>query len=94
MLKRAILWGSAVRVNKKTAVIKHMFYDPLDAKYFKPAELITARGARGHILSSVGTHGLFKVHFNTSITQQDTIQLVLYKRVYPKFPEDDRITVL
>ncbi len=63
-------------------------------KYFKPAELVTDRGMRGHILGSVGTHGLFKVHFNAPITQQDSVQLVLYKRVYPKFPEDDRVTVI
>jgi hypothetical protein len=35
---------------------------------------------------SAGTHGLFKAQFSAVITQNDTVMLVLYKRVYPKYP--------
>eukprot|EP00605_Chrysophyceae_sp_TOSAG23-4_P001398 GSChrysophyteH1.ASY1.ANO1.1518.1 assembled CDS len=71
----------------------HLLYDTQDVRWFKPAELVTKHGLRGHIKEPVGTHGLFKCLFNTPITQNDTIMLILYKRVYPKFPHEGKITV-
>lgn len=55
-------------------------------KWFKPAELVTLQGLRGHIRESVGTHGLFKALFSTLIKQNDQVMLILYKRVFPKVP--------
>ena len=78
---------------KRTAVVKHMLYDTNDVRWFKPAELVTKMGLRGHIKEPIGTHGLFKCLFSTPITQNDTIMLILYKRVYPKFPEGGVVTV-
>lgn len=66
-------------------VLSHLFVLQ-DVRWFKPAELVTKHGLRGHITEPVGTHGLLKAQFNNPITQNDTIMLVLYKRVYPKFP--------
>lgn len=60
-------------------------------QYFQPAELVTKHGLRGHIKESVGTHGLMKVTFNAPIKQHDTVCLNLYKRVFPKFPEEGRV---
>jgi pre-rRNA-processing protein TSR1 len=57
-------------------------------RWFKPAELTTKHGLRGNITDSVGTHGLFKAQFNAPIKQNDTVMLVLYKRVFPKFPDE------
>lgn len=57
-------------------------------RYFKPAELVTKHGLRGYIKESVGTHGLFKAHFSSAITQNDKVWLILYKRVFPKIPEE------
>lgn len=94
ILKKIVLTGVPMRVRKRTAVVKHMFYDPLDTKWFKPAELTTAHGLRGHIKESVGTHGLFKALFSAPITQNDTVMLVLYKRVYPKIPDDQEVAAL
>lgn len=71
-----------------------MFNDPTDVKYYQPAELATKCGLRGHIRESVGTKGLFKAIFNAPIKQNDTILLVLYKRVFPKFyvePEEEHV---
>jgi pre-rRNA-processing protein TSR1 len=68
-----------------------MFYNPLDVRWFKPAELSTLLGLRGHIRESVGTHGLYKAIFSGAITQNDQVMLVLYKRVYPKIPEESDI---
>ena len=93
MLKKVILTGIPIRVRKRTAVVKHMLYDTNDVRWFKPAELVTKMGLRGHIKEPIGTHGLFKCLFSTPITQNDTIMLILYKRVYPKFPEGGVVTV-
>lgn len=57
-------------------------------RWFKPAELVTKLGLRGHIQEPVGTHGLLKASFSGIIMQNDTVMLILYKRVYPKFPSE------
>jgi len=88
MLKKIILTGYPQRVRKKAAVVKHMFYNPEDALWFKPAELYTKHGLRGHITDTVGTHGIFKAQFSAPIKQNDTVMLVLYKRVFPKIPDE------
>lgn len=84
MLKKVVLTGLPIRVRKRIAVIKHLFYNTNDVRWFKPAELVTKHGLRGHIKEPIGTHGLFKCIFSAPITQNDTIMLILYKRVYPK----------
>jgi pre-rRNA-processing protein TSR1 len=66
-----------------------MFHNPEDVRWFKPAEIGTKYGLRGHIKEAVGTHGLFKAYFSAPITQNDTVLLVLYKRVFPKFPAEE-----
>lgn len=88
ILKKIILTGLPVRVRKRYAVVKHLFYDPQDVRWFKPAELYTKRGLRGHIREPVGTHGLLKAQFSAPITQNDTVMLILYKRIYPKIPAE------
>ncbi|CAM9413488.1 unnamed protein product [Discosporangium mesarthrocarpum] len=84
VLKKIVLTGYPIRVQKRRAVIKHMFHAPEDVRWFKPAELTTKYGLTGHIKEPVGTHGLMKVIFNKAVTQNDTVCLNLYKRVYPK----------
>lgn len=83
ILKRIILTGYPLKVHKKRAVIRYMFFNPKDVKYFKPVELSTKFGLRGHIKDSLGTHGLFKAQFNDFIKQNDTVCMSLYKRQYP-----------
>lgn len=91
ILKRILLTGYPVRVKRQSAVVKHMFYNPEDVKWFKPAELSTKLGAAGHIREPIGTHGLMKVRFNRIIQQSDTICLPLFKRVYPKLLDDEGV---
>ena len=88
VLKKVILSGYPYKVHKKTVVVKHMFYDPSDVRWFKPVEIWTKYGRRGHIKEPVGTHGLLKAVFEGVVQQRDSICLSLYKRVYPKWPED------
>lgn len=85
VLKRVVCTGYPVRVHKRTAVVKHMFYTPADVAWFKPCGLYTKHGLEGHIVGSVGTHGLFRVHFGRAIMGHDTVCLPLYKRVFPKY---------
>jgi pre-rRNA-processing protein TSR1 len=56
-----------MRVHKKNAVIRYMFFNPGDINYFKPVELFTKTGRRGKIKSSLGSHGLMKCFFNDYI---------------------------
>ena len=83
ILKRIILTGYPLKVHKKKAVIRYMFFNPKDVKYFKPVELYTKFGMRGHIKDSLGTHGLMKCQFNDFVKQNDTVCMPLYKRQYP-----------
>ena len=92
ILKKIILTGLPIRVRRRFAVVKHLFYDTQDVRWFKPAELCTKRGLRGHIREPVGTHGLLKAIFSGPITQNDTVMLILYKRVFPKFPPAGRVS--
>ena len=46
ILKRIILTGYPLKVHKKRSVIRYMFFNPKDVKYFKPVELYTKFGLR------------------------------------------------
>jgi pre-rRNA-processing protein TSR1 len=88
ILKRIILTGYPLKVHKKKAVIRYMFFNPKDVKYFKPVELYTKFGLRGHIKDSLGTHGLMKCQFNDFMKQNDTVCMPLYKRLFPVWNEN------
>lgn len=46
ILKRIILTGYPLKVHKKRSVIRYMFFNPKDVKYFKPVELYSKFGLR------------------------------------------------
>lgn len=83
IIKRIVLTGNIVKVHRRKAVVRYMFFNPDDVRYFKPIELFTKRGMRGHIKETLGTHGHMKCVFNDFMTHNDTVALPLYKRVFP-----------
>lgn len=85
LVKRILLTGYPLKIHKRKAVVRFMFYDPKDIAYFQPIELFTKAGLRGHIKEAVGTHGNMKCVFNDRLQHSDIICLPLYKRVYPVF---------
>ena len=83
ILKRSVLTGFPITVSKRNAVVRHMFYNANDVRWFKPVELWTKSGRHGHILEPRGLHGLFKCQFDNTLKTKEAICMSLYKRQFP-----------
>lgn len=85
LLKKTILTGRVAVIHKKQIVVKYMFFNDEDVRWFQPVDLYTTLGRRGKIVKPVGTHGLFKAALNDQVMQHDVVCMDLYKRVFPKW---------
>lgn len=89
ILKKIILTGHPYKSHKKQAVLRYMFFNAEDVKWFKPVEIWTKQGRTGMIKEPVGTHGSMKCQFDDVIAGNDTVCLSLYKRVFPKWTTEE-----
>ena len=93
ILKKVVLSGYPVKVHKRKAVVRWMFHDPADVRWFRPVELWSKGGRRGRIKEPVGTHGAMKCVFDGAMSQADGVCLSLYKRQAPKWPPAEDLWV-
>eukprot|EP01062_Namystynia_karyoxenos_P052147 TRINITY_DN4144_c0_g1_i3.p1 TRINITY_DN4144_c0_g1~~TRINITY_DN4144_c0_g1_i3.p1 ORF type:complete len:893 (+),score=296.93 TRINITY_DN4144_c0_g1_i3:117-2681(+) len=85
LLKKVVLTGSVFKSHKRQSIIRFMFHNEDDVKWFQPVELYTKMGMRGKITKSIGTHGHMKAMFNGVVQQNDVVCMDLWKRVFPKW---------
>lgn len=89
VLKRVVLSGHPLKINRRTATIRYMFFNREDIEYFRPVKLRTRCGLMGHIKEPLGTHGHMKCVFDGQLRSMDTVFLYLYKRVFPKWNHEE-----
>jgi len=88
LLKRKVLTGFPCRTHRRRAVLRYMFWNADDIRYFKPLDLWTKNGLKGKIEEPIGEKGYMKWGFSDFIKPNDVVCLSLYKRVFPVASKD------
>ncbi|XP_061385298.1 small ribosomal subunit protein eS4-like [Danaus plexippus] len=63
---------SIIIIHKTKAIIRFMFFNADDVRWFQPVDLFTKKGCKGNIKKSLGTHGYMKCLFDNPLSQADT----------------------
>lgn len=82
IVKEKYLVGKPFKIYKKITVIRGMFTSPQDVKMFINYKLKTDSGVEGVIKESLGTHGLFKAYFSSTVQHGERVKLCLYQQVF------------
>ncbi|XP_066918428.1 pre-rRNA-processing protein TSR1 homolog [Clytia hemisphaerica] len=93
VVKKIVLSGHPFKINKKSSVVRYMFFSREDILWFKPVEVWTKYGRRGNIKEALGTHGHMKCVFDGQLKAQDTVCMNLFKRLFPKWTYDPNIDI-
>lgn len=88
LVKRIILTGEPAQSHKRSALVRKMFFNPDDVRWFKPIELRTKKGLTGHIREPHGLKGHMKCSFDAYIKQDDVVCMSLYKRQFPPWSSE------
>uniref|UniRef100_A0A6B2KYC9 Bms1-type G domain-containing protein n=1 Tax=Arcella intermedia TaxID=1963864 RepID=A0A6B2KYC9_9EUKA len=91
ILKKIVLTGHPEKISKNRAIIRRMFYNAEDVRWFKPVELWTKYGRSGSITEPLAGKGKFKATFDSVMSNQDTVCMSLYKRAFPKWAQLDEM---
>ena len=77
VVKRTVLSGHPFKVHKRVCTVRFMFFNREDVDWFKPVELRTKTGRRGHIKDGLGTHGHMKCIFDGQVFPRDLLWVFL-----------------
>ena len=83
IIKRAVITGSPYKIKNRKIVVRDMFGNQEDVKYFMNVPLWANKGKRGVIVKAISDKGNYKARFNKRIVSSDSIAIRLYKRVFP-----------
>lgn len=75
IVKRTVLSGHPFKVHKHSAVVRFMFFNREDIDWFRPVELRTKYGRRGHIKEPLG------MFYNLSLCLFKNKIIIGYKHV-------------
>ena len=67
VIKKVVLSGYPVKVHKKKAFVRWMFFGPEDVRWFRPVELWTKHGRRGRIKACTQIPSLFSFAIHLKI---------------------------
>ncbi|KAH0571531.1 Ribosome biogenesis protein [Spironucleus salmonicida] len=80
IFERITLTGWPYRIHKRRCLIRYMFFNTLDVKYFQSASL-TCGMLNGKIMAPMGEKGYFKAQFDGQLQNGQVIELKLYKQI-------------
>ncbi|CAL6067654.1 Ribosome_biogenesis protein [Hexamita inflata] len=79
VLERLVLTGWPHKIHRNQSIIRYMFFNQKDVRFFINQCLTTRNGLNGKILSTVTEKGYFKAHFDGQLSSGDCVEMKLYK---------------